>query len=68
MKAFLGKEISVHLENEFVSYIREGGFPYAVRFDSYEDKHSYTESVIDEIYEKDIRRNKRFVTSSCLTN
>lgn len=59
MKAFLGKEISVHLENEFVSYIREGGFPYAVRFDSYEDKHSYTESVIDEIYEKDIRRNKK---------
>ena len=59
MKRFFSKEISANLEEEFDKYMIEGGFPYAVRLDSFEDKRLYTRSLIDEIYEKDIRRNKR---------
>lgn len=59
MKRFLGKEISITPEDEFDKYLLEGGFPYAVKLDSFADKRLYTKSVIKEIYEKDIRKNKR---------
>lgn len=59
MKKFYGKEIAANPEDEFDKYMLEGGFPFAVRLDSFVDKRLYTKSVIDEIYEKDIRKNKR---------
>ena len=59
LKELLGKEISINLEDEFDKYMLEGGFPYAVRLDSFADKRLYVKSVISEIYEKDIRKNKR---------
>lgn len=59
MKKFYGKEIAANPEDEFDKYMLEGGFPFAVRLDSFADKRLYTKSVIDEIYEKDIRKNKR---------
>ena len=34
----------------------EGGFPRTVLIESLADKRSYTESVVEEIFEKDIRR------------
>ena len=42
--------------SEFLNYIREGGFPYALRLNSMSDKRRYVQSLIDEIYEKDVRR------------
>lgn len=59
MKQFFGKAVDPDLEVEFIHYIREGGFPLAVKFDSQQDKKTYIESVIKEIYEKDIRKNKK---------
>ena len=59
LKELLGKEISINPEDEFDKYMLEGGFPYAVRLDSFADKRLYVKSVISEIYEKDIRKNKR---------
>lgn len=59
MKEFYGKEVSQNPEEEFDKYILEGGFPYAVRLDSFQDKRLYVKSVINEIYDKDIRKNKR---------
>lgn len=59
MKQFLGKEIAANPEEEFDNYMLEGGFPFSVRLDSFSDKRLYTKSVISEIYEKDIRKNKR---------
>lgn len=59
MKRFFGKEIASDPEDEFDKYMLEGGFPYAVRLDSFADKRSYTQSVITEIFEKDIRKNKK---------
>ena len=59
MKSFLGKEVSASKEDEFDNYILEGGFPYAVRLDSFSDKRLYVKSVIGEIFKKDIRKNNR---------
>ena len=56
MKAFYGKPVDANLSAELNRFILEGGFPRAVQFDSLADKRSYTESVVTEIFEKDIRR------------
>ena len=44
---------------EFEKYIREGGFPRNVLFDDIADKKAYTQGVVKEIYEKDIKKNKK---------
>lgn len=59
MKLMYGQTETPDIQREFVNYIIEGGFPQAVKYESFEDKRRYTEDVINEIYEKDIRRNKR---------
>lgn len=45
--------------DEFEKYIKEGGLPRNVLFDNVFDKQTYTRSVIKEIYDKDIKRNKK---------
>jgi len=59
MKKAYGKTVDPNADIEFTRYILEGGFPQAVKYDDFEDKRRYTEDVIREIYEKDIRKNKR---------
>lgn len=56
MKVFYQKEINPNSALELQSYILEGGFPRAVMIDSLADKRSYTQSVTEEIFEKDIRK------------
>lgn len=56
MKAFYGKPVNPNLSVELNRYIIEGGFPRAIQFDDLADKRSYTESVVTEIFEKDIRK------------
>lgn len=56
MKAFYGKPANPNLSVELNRYILEGGFPRAIQFDELADKRSYTESVVTEIFEKDIRK------------
>lgn len=59
MKKFLNKEIHPNLIDEFNTYIINGGFPKTLEFDNFEAKQLYTKSIIEEIFEKDIRtRNK----------
>lgn len=41
---------------ELQKYILEGGFPRVVRLETLADKRSYTQSVVEEIFEKDIRK------------
>ena len=55
-KDFFGQQVSRDLTGELRNYIYEGGFPYAVRLNSLNDKRSYVQSLIGEIFEKDIRR------------
>lgn len=59
MKKMLAKPIDPNLETEFNNYLSEGGFPKTVEYDNIVDKHMYTTSVIDEIFEKDIRRHQK---------
>ena len=56
MKRFYGKEINQNPMLELNAYITESGFPRAMFFDNLADKRRYVRGVIDEIFEKDIRK------------
>lgn len=56
MKAFLGKQVNANLQVELNNYLQEGGFPKALEYDDFVDKRTYVRSVIDEIFEKDIKK------------
>ena len=56
MKRFLGQEVNPNLVLELDSYILEGGFPKALDYPELADKRAYTRSVVEEIFQKDIRR------------
>lgn len=56
MKEFLGKSVSANLVEEFDTYLRNGGLPKAVQYDSAEDRRTYIAGVVAEIFTKDIRR------------
>ena len=55
MKKYLGKEVG-DLTTELDHYIHEGGFPQALSYDNAEDKRKYIDSVIKEIFDKDIKK------------
>ena len=59
MKSFYGKQLSSDTETELMNYILEGGFPRAVIYDTLEQKRMYVQSVVDEIFSKDIKRNRK---------
>ena len=56
MKRFLGLPVNPSPVAEFDTYILEGGFPKAVDYPRLADKRAYVAAVIQEIFEKDIRR------------
>ena len=56
MKKFYGKDVNPNSEIELNNYILEGGFPRAIQIDSLSDKRTYVRGIIDEIFEKDIKR------------
>lgn len=56
MKKFYGQEINTNLTRELDSYILESGFPKALEYPNLKDKRRYVSSVIEEIYEKDIKK------------
>lgn len=59
MKRFMEKEVNSNIYLEFEEFIRNGGFPGSLNYDKYEDKLLYTENVIKQIFEKDIKMHKR---------
>ena len=59
MKKFMGKYVSQNSAEEFTTYIRDGGFPKALEFDNIDDRNLYVQSVITQIFEKDISKNKK---------
>lgn len=56
MKAYYQKPVNTNLLLELNAFILEGGFPRSIQFDDITDKRSYTTSVVEEIFEKDIRK------------
>lgn len=56
MKRYYNKDINPNTIVELNNYILEGGFPRTIQFDDLQVKRTYTESVVREIFEKDIRK------------
>ena len=56
MKQFLKLPVDISTDAEFDKYIIEGGFPKALSYDDPEDKRTYINGIIAEIFEKDIRK------------
>ncbi len=56
MKAFYHIDLDPNPLSELQQFILEGGFPRAIQIPDIADKRSYTQSVTEEIFEKDIRR------------
>lgn len=59
MKRFLGLPVNTNPVAEFDAYILEGGFPKAMDYPRLADKRAYVAAVIQEIFEKDIRRRAK---------
>ena len=64
IKKFYDKEIAADRQEELQNYILEGGFPRTILLDSMAAKRRYVQSVIAEIYEKDIRRRLKIRNKS----
>lgn len=56
MKHFLGLPVNPNPVAEFDAYILEGGFPKTLDYPQLADKRAYVTAVIEEIFQKDIRR------------
>ncbi len=56
MKQFYGKPIDPNGNVELNHYILEGGFPRTVQIDDLAAKRTYVTGVVNEIFEKDIKR------------
>ncbi len=56
MKEFYGKQVDSNLTIELNNYLLEGGFPKTIQYETLADKRTYVIAVIDEIFEKDIKR------------
>lgn len=59
MKRFLGLTVTDDTHGEFDEYIRQGGFPKALEFPNADDRALYTQSIIEQIFDKDIARNRK---------
>lgn len=59
MKKFYKKIVSENINEEFEFFIREGGFPGALKYDNLEDKRTYVENVLSDIFKKDIKKNEK---------
>ncbi len=56
IRKFFGNQLSPDNMTELRNYILEGGFPYAAKLNSMNDKRLYVQNLIGEIYEKDIKQ------------
>lgn len=59
MKRFLSKNVNENIYLEFEEYIRNGGFPKSLYYDNYDEKITYTSSVISQIFDKDIKTSNK---------
>ncbi len=59
MKVFYGYSPSSDRMEEFKEFIVNGGFPKSLEFKGQRAKQLYTESIINEIFEKDIKKRNK---------
>ena len=55
----LVNKTAVNKIEEFEDFIKNGGFPGALYYDEFEDKITYISSVVQQIFEKDIKTNNK---------
>ena len=53
---------------EFEEYIKIGGFPGTLNYDSVEDKQLYVKSILNDIFEKDIKKNVKIKNKEMFEN
>lgn len=56
MKRHYGLSVAPDRATELSAYILEGGFPRALFFETLQDKRTYVQGVVDEIFQKDIKK------------
>ena len=59
MKKFYNINVDANKLIELNNYILEGGFPRTLFIESIDDKRTYVNGVINEIFEKDVKRNQK---------
>ena len=59
MKKFRGLAINPDMTVEFDEYILNGGFPKSLEFSGFEARQFYTQGIIREIFDKDIKTRRR---------
>ena len=59
MKKFYGNKVSDNIDEEFARFLMDGAFPYVVQNDISDGQKKYAKEILNEIFEKDIRKHKR---------
>lgn len=59
MKKFYNINVDANKLIELNNYILEGGFPRTLFIESIDDKRTYVNGVINEIFEKDVKKNQK---------
>lgn len=59
MKEFWGLAVNTDINKEFDSYIVNGGFPKSLEFRDANSREFYTQGVVGEIFEKDVKTRNR---------
>lgn len=68
MKTFYNQKVESNLLIELNNYLQEGGFPKTIQYTSLADKRTYVTSVINEIFEKDIKRRVKVKNVEAFNN
>lgn len=68
MKRFFGKDVDTNIYQEFEQYVREGGFPGSLMYDNVSDRLRYTENIINDIFQKDIKPNEKIQNPDMFRN
>ena len=59
MKRHLNIMVKDSMYDEFEQYIREGGFPGALKYNNEQDRKIYVQNILDDIFIKDIKENQK---------
>ena len=59
MKSFFQLSIHENIREEFNEFVLNGGFPKALEFPDVDSRQVYTRGIIEEIFEKDVKKRKR---------
>ena len=68
MKRHLNIMLKDSMYDEFEQYIREGGFPGALKYNNEQDRKIYVQNILDDIFIKDIKKNQKIKNSEIFKN